>query len=82
MTKVASCLDDSPAGTVNIINAGTAIGAYIRVDNIPVFTLDNGIEGAFVETGAAFDAVFGNFIGQRRLLKTYDGLQRELIFIL
>jgi len=73
MTKVASCLNDSPAGTVNIINAGTAIGAFIRVDNIPVFTFGNGINRAFVETGAALDAVFGNFIGQRRLLR-YSGI--------
>ena len=63
MTKVVSCLDDSPAGTVNIINAGTAIGAFIRVDDIPVFTFGNGIGGAFVKTGAALDTVFGNFIG-------------------
>jgi hypothetical protein len=41
-----------------------AAGAFLRVDNIGLFSLADSARRAFIKTAAAFDTVFGNFINQ------------------
>jgi hypothetical protein len=54
---------------VIVLNAGTAVGAFFRVDNIGFFTFGNSAGGAFEGTPAALDAIFGDFISHGGLLK-------------
>jgi hypothetical protein len=44
----------------------TAIGAFFRIDDVGLLSLDNGSGRAFVKAAAALDAIFGNFIDQIR----------------
>jgi hypothetical protein len=60
--------NDSPGRAVINFYAGAAIGAFLRVDNIGLFSLADCARRAFIETAAAFDTIFGNFVNQTRLL--------------
>jgi len=43
---------------------GAATGAFLRVDNIGLFSLADSACRAFIKAAAALDTVFGNFINQ------------------
>jgi hypothetical protein len=66
------CLDDGPGRAVVIFDAGTALGAFLRVDDIAVFTFGDSTHRTLKEAAAALDAVFGNFIGHDGLLKGWS----------
>ena len=66
------CLDDSPGRAVVIFDAGTALGAFIRVDGILFFAFTDSVHRAFKEAAAALDTVFGDFIRHDGLLKGWS----------
>jgi len=59
--------DDSPSRAVVIFDAGSTLGAFIRVDDVTLLALGDSAVRTFEEAAAALDTVFGDSIG-------HDGL--------
>ena len=73
------CLDDSPGRAVVIFDAGSTLGAFIRVDDIALLTFGDSTNRTLVEAAAALDAVFRDFIGHDGLLQA--GLEKAISII-
>jgi pyoverdine/dityrosine biosynthesis protein Dit1 len=71
------CLDDGPGRAVVIFDAGTALGAFIRVDDILLFAFTDSTHGTLKEAAATLDAVFGYFIGHNGLLQGWSGKSQQ-----
>jgi voltage-gated potassium channel Kch len=71
---MALFLDDGPGRAVVIFDAGSTLGAFIRVDDIALLAFGDSTNRTLVEAAAALDAVFRDFIGHDGLLQA--GLER------
>jgi hypothetical protein len=63
-------LDDGPGRAVVIFDAGSTLGAFIRVDDVALLAFGDSTNRTLVEAAAALDAVFRDFIGHDGLLQT------------
>jgi hypothetical protein len=71
--------DDGPGRAVVIFDAGSTLGAFIRVDDIALLAFGDSTNRTLVEAAAALDAVFRDFIGHDGLLQA--GLEKAISII-